>query len=421
MKYILALLFSSLAAAPARADLSVVHTADADLNVGARMQLLGFGQSVNDPVDDHARVYLFMKEARLRTNGRYHGASFNVELALGGEESIVATTGVSLGLLDLSANIPLPFDGSYLKVGQFKVPYGRERLTYSGNAQFIDRSVQDLGFRVGRDVGAALTLHPGLLTLIGGVFTGGGRDVPPNHYLPEKLGIPELVVRAGFGNVDDDAYALKNDLAPAETKAAFFVNALYTKDSIVGHSTVLNVKLADKPLLLNGNWNQYIGQHPLDAGTFWQLGADAALRTPLGAATLSAEAEVNWAGYSNKYGVAHNAGGRIQAGVGFSPVEIALRYAVLFPEKNFAAGAMPITGGDPIHEITPSIAYFFDDQRLKLVADVPMLLGTPVVTEPKVGQYVATELPDQTAVLTKGGSIARQNVIEARLMLQAAF
>ena len=38
--------------------------------------------------------------------------------------------------------------------------------------------------------------------MIGGVFTGGGRDVPGNHYLPEKLACPLLVARAGVGDVD---------------------------------------------------------------------------------------------------------------------------------------------------------------------------------------------------------------------------
>ena len=38
-----------------------------------------------------------------------------------------------------------------------------------------------------------------------------------------------------------------------------------------------------------------------------------------------------------------------------------------------------------------------------------------------VGSYLGMELPDQTTVLAKGGTVARQNVVEGRLMLQAAF
>ncbi len=183
----------------ARADVPIAKNDEAQLNVGAMTQVLGFGQRVDDPYTDHNRLYLFMKEARLPANGHYQDVSFNAELTLGGEEAIAATSGVSLSLLDLSINLPLRFlnASSYVKVGQFKVPYGRERLTYSGSSQFIDRSIQDFGFRVGRDVGVAVTLNPGPFTIIGGVFTGGGRDVPPPHYLPERLGIPQFVVAPG--------------------------------------------------------------------------------------------------------------------------------------------------------------------------------------------------------------------------------
>ena len=420
------LILTAVVLAPtlARADVPIAKSEDAQLNAGAMMQGLGFGQQLNDPYTDHGRLYLFIKEARLRASGNYQDFTFNAELALGGEDAIAAQTGVSLGLLDLSVNLPLRFVNprSYLKVGQFKVPYGRERLTYSGSSQFIERSIQDFGFRVGRDVGVALTLQPGIFTVIAGVFTGGGRDVPPQHYLPERLGIPQLVARIGIGDVDDNPYALADEPFATTTKTAFFVNGLYTKDSTVGHSTVLNVKLIDKSILLNSNWNPYIGKGPLTQGEWWQIGADAALRTPLtSSVSLSAEAEVNWAGYSNTYGVVHAAGARAQAGIGFKPFELALRYAVLIPDANFASGGQQVTGSKPMQEITPSATYFLKGNDLKLVADLPLLINTAVLTEKNVGSYVGVELPDQAALLSKGGTVGRQTVVEARLMLQAAF
>ena len=59
------------------------------------------------------------------------------------------------------------------------------------------------------------------------------------------------MARVGIGDLDDDAYALKNDLDPKTSKAAFFVNGLYTKDSLIGHSTVLNIRATDKNLLID--------------------------------------------------------------------------------------------------------------------------------------------------------------------------
>ncbi len=406
------------------AEISVAKSDRAELAIGGIVQLLGLGQHVDDPFKNRNRVYLFMKETRLRVSGNYEDYRFNLELGLGPEDVVVAPSpGVSLGLLDFSFNVPLHFIGSssYLRIGQFKVPYGRERLTYSGYAQFIDRSIQDLGFRVGRDVGAAMTVHPGALTVIAGVFTGGGRDAP-QRYLPEKIGFPSLVLRAGVGDVDDDVYILKqNNFAIDKAKIAVFVNGLYTQDTIIGHSSVLNVKLADKSLLLNGNWNPYINQAPLAKGEWWQMGGDLALRAPVGQLALLAEAELNYGGFSNTYGVLHSFGGRAQAGVLKDSFQVALRYAFLFPDKNFANSGVQITGDQPIQEVTPAITYYFHRDMMKLVADLPVLIHTPVIVENNVGAYVGTEFPDQTSVLSRGGMVGRQTVVEGRLMFQAQF
>jgi len=414
-----------------RADIPVVKTDNAELDIGGMTQLLGMGQIVDDPYKDNARAYLFIHEARLRMGGNYDGYSFYTELALGGEDAVNATTGVSLGLLDFYFNIPLfSSKNVYLKIGQFKVPYGREQLTYDANRQFADSSIENLGFVVGRDVGAAIVATPGPFTVIGGVFTGGGRDVPPQHYLPEKLGVPLLVIRAGIGDVDLDPFFLHQDeqgVTDRQPKWALFANALYTKDSLIGHSTILNVKLADKSLLLDSNWNPYIAMAPFDQGVWYQLGGDAAVRIPVGAVDLSGEAEVNFAKYSNKYGEVQMWGTRAQVGALCGNFELALRWAVLGPDTHFAslatatAPSVHIPGAQPIQEVTPSATWFIKGQNLKLIADLPILIHDPVFTEKGVGSYVGSELPDETTVLGIGGTVARQDVIEARLMLQAQF
>lgn len=415
-------------------EIALVKTDDAEVDFGGMVQLLGFAQHLDDPYKNDDRLYLFMNRARLRLSGHYDEISFYSEMGLGGEDTVVATTGVSLSLLDFYFNIPLlGSKTTYLRIGQFKVPYGREQLTYEGNLQFADRSINNLGFVVGRDVGAAVVSHPGLLTLVGGVFTGGGRDVPPDHYLPEKLGVPLLVARAGIGNVDYDPLALKQDDFAARggttdrrLRGAFFVNGLYTKDSLIGHSTVLNVKLADKSLLLDGDWNPYIGRAPLDQGTWWQTGADAAVRAPVGAVDFAGEAAVDYGKYSNTYGSVRLWGVRAQGGVSYRSFEVALRYALLSPDSNFAYMGVQLTGSEPIQELTPSLTWFIKGQNLKLLADLPVIIHDPVFTEVNVGSYAASDLPDQATVLATAGvptanTVARQNVYEARLMLQAQF
>src|SRR6185369_1035899 len=96
---------------------------------------------------------------------------------------------------------------TFFKVGQFKIPYSRERLNDSGTIPFADRSIMNLGFRMGRDVGGAIGSGTGPLVGVVGLFTGGGMDVP-QRYLPEVLGVPLLVGRVGFNNgLDANAFS----------------------------------------------------------------------------------------------------------------------------------------------------------------------------------------------------------------------
>ena len=159
---IVVLALSALVGPPASAEIAVITTDNAEVDFGGMVQVLGFAQHLTDPYKDDNRAYLFMNRARLRLSGHYDQVSFYTELGLGGESTIVAQTAVSLSLLDFAFNVPLlGSKTTYLKIGQFKVPYGREQLTYEGNFQFADRSINNLGFVVGRDVGAAVVSQPG--------------------------------------------------------------------------------------------------------------------------------------------------------------------------------------------------------------------------------------------------------------------
>ncbi len=209
--------------------------------------------------------------------------------------------------------------------------------------------------------------------------------------------------------------------------SAFYVNAMYTKDSRIGHSTVLNVKTSDKALLIDGNWNPYIGATPLDRGEYWQAGADAATRGSITENWLAfAEAELNFGGFKNTYGSLSAVGGRMQAGISQRPYEIALRFAFISPDSKFAYVAsnhqsFPIVDDKPIYEITIGVTYFIQGDRLKLTADLPILLKVPVLEDPSSGAYVLTQQPDQVSFLASGGTVSRQNVAQGRLQLQYAF
>jgi hypothetical protein len=377
-------------------------------------------------------MYLFMKQARLRLAGNYNDAKFDVQLAYGGEDLVAASPGVGLGLLDFSFDVPTPFK-TRVKVGQFRVPYGRERLTDSGSLNFGDRSIQSLAFSWNRDVGAALSKRHGKFAGTAGVFTGGGRDVP-QRYLPEKIGSPMLVARFGYDDgIDEDIYTVISRTPPPDrTRVAAYVNGLYLKDSLIGHSTVLNVRSTDKSLLLNPNWNPFVAQTPFVQGRVWQAGGDVVVRAPLGAYAVNAEAEANYGSFSNVYGTVTMKGGRLQAGLSRGAFDANLRYAVLYPDARMAntftltgitaAQHSPLFENDsPIREYTPSLTYHYRS-NVALVADMPIYTNMLVFKENKMGSYVATEHPDQSTVVKPGaGTATRERVVEGRLLIQVTF
>ncbi len=409
----------------------VVKKDNKEFDINGRAQVLGFAQKVNDPFKDDARLYLFLKQARLRLSGQYEDYKFNMEMGFAGEDSGVAAPnpGVALNLLDIYFDTPFFFESTRLRVGQFKVPYGRENLTNDGLLSFSERSIQNLALRMGRDVGAAIHTYPGKMALALGVFTGGGRDVP-SRFLPENLGVPMFVARAGYNDgVDEDIFTVRqqNDVEIDRAQKAAYINGLYLKDSLVGHSTVLNVKLAEKSLLTNSNWNPFIAQAPFSKGTLWQMGGDFVLRAPWRQCTLSTETEINYGRYSNSYGSIRMLGGRTQVSLYWKPFEFSLRYAVVVPDSKLANGGTSIAGSTLIHEITPAATYYFKNHHMKIILDTPILVNVPVITETGVGTYVLTEQPDQTTLLKPNasgvitGTIGRQTVPEARLMFQASF
>jgi hypothetical protein len=420
-----------------------------ELNLGGRMQMFGQGQIVADPYRDHARLYLFQKNARLQVWGRTPEYKYEFQAAYGAEDVNGSNTG--LNLLDLNFDIPLGGESTLLKIGQFRVPYSRERVADEATLVFPERSIQNLGFRQGHDIGLAVHHYRG--NLVGGIatFAAGGRDVP-ERYLGERLGWPMTVVRLGYNDgVDKDLFHLQGiDLDLKRTTKAAFINAFYMHDTLIGHSTVLNLRTTEKNLLINGNWNPYINNNRdaingnlstgLRRGDYWSVGGDVVYRTPLSDRTsLQTEAEVNYAGYQNRYGSLHMAGGRAEVSVVRLPMVFGMRYAVLLPDRAMSAndnaaaaglGRDAVTnqsaytgpGAAPIHEIAPSVTWFMKGHDMKIVFDTPLYVNAPVATENLVGSYVLLDQPDQiTAAKRNTGVMNRRLVFDARMTFQVRF
>lgn len=452
---------------PAQA-MEVFRTDKLSMDMYGRAQMIGVGQYVPDPFRDHMRVYLFLKQARVGFKGNYEDVKFDTQFAFGGE--ISNPTNNDLGLLDFVADVPLkPLgDDAWFKIGQFRVPYSREGLSDRGFMEYGDRSVANMAFYQSRDYGMAVMKTKGVWTGTIGTWSSGGRGVP-QRYLPERFGIPYVVARFGYNDgADEDIYHVKpNPIGATRTTKAVMVNALYTKDTLIGHSSALQSRTIDKNLLMDSAYNPYINQGgggganglgtiagaaSMQRGDYWSVGGDAVIHHPLGNdRQINAEIEGNWGGYQNRFGVLHAAAARAQADYQQGAYGIGLRYGLLHMDKksgfltNSATGTGTTAGtnvnrvisnemGIPIHEIAPSLVWRIKGQNMKLVADLPIYINCPLWYDrmgnvtPSGSQPVGTyTFPDPTGVgqntllATPGNQTARRTIVQGRMLFQFMF
>jgi len=434
------------------------------LDLWGRGQLLGVGEIVPETAHgaDHERVYEFLQEARMGFNGKYEDLfNYQIELSYGGEnQNTLQSMAGGYDLMDFVADVPIrPLgENTILKLGQFRVPYGREELTDEGYNDFANKSIAFDATNHGRDFGLAImgTSDSGKWTGTLGTFPDGGRDIAP-RYLPEELGVPELVFRAGYNDgVDKDIYhVMGTDRKLNRVTKAFFINGLFETDTRIGHSTALLSHSVDSNLLEDTSYNPYIQRSNNNVGTcsaqtcqrgmLWNVGGDAVYRRPLGdGQAYELMGEANWGGYQNAAGVLHIASALGQGDYQIGPWEISARYALLSMDSKAgylsttapgSAPVLPVPGvaglydvnpgmGKPIHEITPSITYHFKGQAMKLVADMPIYLDCPVFIDHTDGTYVfadSTGLNEDSVDTAAGNTSYRRAVVEGRMMFQFQF
>ena len=87
------------------------------------------------------------------------------------------------GLEDAALTWDVSKKGAFeVKLGQFKVPFGRQELTSSERLQFADRDILSGEFTHSRDVGVSVqgAVLGGTLDYRAGIFNGNGRNKPTN-------------------------------------------------------------------------------------------------------------------------------------------------------------------------------------------------------------------------------------------------
>ncbi|MCS6965190.1 MAG: OprO/OprP family phosphate-selective porin [Candidatus Kapabacteria bacterium] len=413
-----------------------VVAGDVRLRFSGMIRPLWLVQRVDDPYRHKTQLFHFLRNARLGLGAEYKDLSLYAELTLTGREAEIPlspatspTWGLNPTLLDFYGDVPLPFARDVkVRIGQFKVPFGREQLLKYRDLPFAERSPVWLFFGMGRDVGGALHgTAAEMVDFIVAVQTGVGRDVP-ERYLPEVVEMLPLVVarlgiRDGWGT---DPWFFSSPKWKGNMAWSLGAGLLYSKDALTGHSTVLNVRAKDKPLLLQANWNPYIARRPLEVGEFLSIGGDAGVSMTLSPLRLTVEGEAAWGRYKNAYGELSALGAWAAALVSVDNFTGGLRYAFLRPDTVMGQGlnqAVPQPIGDkPIQELLPMVAIKLLDGRFKLIAEVPVWIDAPVAIEKNVGAYVLLHQWDQiTLIRTAGNEIQRQTIVGFRVAVQMGF
>ncbi len=427
-----------LVAAVALAGSMQVGASDVKLQFGGLIRPLWLVQRVDDPYRHKTQIFHFLRTARLSVRAEYKDLSFYSELTLAGREAEIPlspatnpTWGLNATLLDFYGDVRLPFvPGTFVRLGQFKVPFGREQLLKYRDMDFADRSLVWTFVGMGRDVGGALYGTVGeAVDFALAVQTGVGRDVP-ERFLPEIVEmLPMIAFRVGLRSEQLKTNAFLFPYTPTESGKQMWsiaANVLYLKDALTGHSTVLNVRAKDKPLLLQPVWNPYIGRRPLEAGEGLALSVDGMVSLPVDPLQLRIEAEGTWARYKNDYGELSVLGAWAAALVELDNFTGGIRYSFVRPDTAMGAGVsrdfpQPI-GDQLISELIPMVSFRFLENRLKLLFEVPIWLDVPVVIEKDVGVYVLTQQWDQLRIIaTAGNRVERQNIIGVRASVQMGF
>jgi len=118
-----------------------------------------------------------MRRAKTKFDGWFYNKDLTYELQLNWADVLNALEDANLNF-DITKGKKLVM----LKAGQYKVPFGRQELTSSGNQQFVDRAAVSNLFARGRDIGFQVWGTPmnGKIDWRLGVFNGNGRNVSFN-------------------------------------------------------------------------------------------------------------------------------------------------------------------------------------------------------------------------------------------------
>lgn len=214
----------------------VINSRNGDFGNSLRLRAQ-FRYSVFAPDGGDNTHLMEIRRARIQYKGHSFGEhnKFKIEFAFSPRDlgyrsgSGISNIPVLSWFLDLG-----PYKAAKIKLGQYKVPFSKQRVISSGDLQLVDRSIGNGEFNVDRDTGIEVhsddLLGDGKLQYNLGVYMNRGRNlrdaVAPKmmylaraEYMPlgafknfsegdvERLAKPRLAIGAAVGYLDD---AVKN-------------------------------------------------------------------------------------------------------------------------------------------------------------------------------------------------------------------
>jgi phosphate-selective porin OprO and OprP len=126
-----------------------------------------------------------LRRARLLFKGHMFGKENGYKFELAVSPKDIGLKSTNVGTISKSPMLDWYFNFSHLRdltirLGQYKVPYSRQRVVSSGNLQFVDRSMVNGEFNLDRDVGFDLRSKDlfglGLMRYYAGVYMGEGHS-----------------------------------------------------------------------------------------------------------------------------------------------------------------------------------------------------------------------------------------------------
>ena len=148
------------------------------LKIGSRINF-GYTYGFVDPAENLSSFDL--QHAKIYMGGNAFGQTVQYYIQAASANN---TRQFGLGKISESTNqgfiledyyVRLQYASMDIKFGQYKVPFGRQWMIYSGNLDFVNRSSPMQAFLLGRDRGVTLNRYKDTWSLSMGVFNGAGQ------------------------------------------------------------------------------------------------------------------------------------------------------------------------------------------------------------------------------------------------------